>query len=87
MTTTVQKVPGALVLLVLGILSLRVASFLDGAATENWIILVQLFFTAIIGAVAALARTTEGAASSAERAAFTRPRPPRARTSALPRSR
>jgi len=55
MTPTVQKVLGALLLLVLGILSLPVvAFFLDGAGTENWIIPVQLVLMAVIGAVVTL---------------------------------
>ena len=56
MTPTVQKVLGALVLMVLGVLSLPlVASLFDGEGTENWIIPVQLILMAIIGAVVTLA--------------------------------
>lgn len=52
MSPTAQRVVGALVLLVAGILSLPiVASFLDGANTEGWIIPVQLLLMAVIGAV------------------------------------
>lgn len=65
MTPTVQKVLGALALLVLGVLSLPVvASFLDGAGTENWIIPVQLILMAAIGAVVTLALPALASASA-----------------------
>lgn len=71
MTPSVQKVVGALVLLVLGILSLPVvASFLDGEGTENWIIPVQLILMAIIGAAVTVAMPAlaRAGASTAARA-------------------
>ncbi|GEM_PF-841621 len=65
MTPTVQKVLGALVLMVLGVLSLPlVASLFDGEGTENWIIPVQLILMAIIGAVVTLALPSLASASA-----------------------
>ena len=56
MSLTAQRVVGAVVLLVTGILSLPVvAFFLDGQGTENWIIPVQLIAMAAIGAALAIA--------------------------------
>ncbi len=47
-----QRILGLLILLVAGIFSLPVAAyFLDSQGTENWIIPVQLFVMALIGAV------------------------------------
>lgn len=52
MSPTVQRVIGALVLLVLGIFSLPVvAFFLDGPSTENLILPVQLILMAVLGAL------------------------------------
>lgn len=71
MTTTVQRVVGALVLLVTGMLSLPVsAALFDGPATENWVIVIQLVAMAATGAavtVALPALAREGA-STARRA-------------------
>jgi uncharacterized membrane-anchored protein len=70
-TTTVQRVVGALVLLVTGMLSLPVsAALFDGPATENWVIVIQLVAMAATGAavtVALPALAREGA-STARRA-------------------
>jgi hypothetical protein len=56
MTPTVQRVVGALVLLVAGMLSLPLAAaVLDGEGTENWILPVQLVVMAAIGAGATTA--------------------------------
>lgn len=53
-SVTVQRLVGAGVLLVTGILSLPVtAYFLDGPATENWILPVQLTLMATAGAACA----------------------------------
>ena len=54
MSVTVQRLVGAGVLLATGILSLPVtAYFLDGPATENWILPVQLTVMAAAGAACA----------------------------------
>lgn len=51
MTPAAQRVVGAVLLLATGMLSLPVAAFLlDGRATENWIIPVQLLAMAVTGA-------------------------------------
>jgi hypothetical protein len=56
MSTTVQRVVGALVLLACGMLSLPLAaSVLDGQGTENWIVPVQLLAMAAVGAGVTLA--------------------------------
>ena len=48
----VKRVVALVVLLVLGVLSLPlVAWVLDGEATENWIVPVQLLLMAVVGAV------------------------------------
>lgn len=49
---SVQRVVAVAALVLLGMLSLPlVASVLDGASTENWIIPVQLLLMAVVGAV------------------------------------
>jgi hypothetical protein len=71
MSANVQRVVGALALLVAGMMSLPVAaSLLDDQGSENWIVPAQLLVMAAIGAgvtvaLPALART---GASSARRA-------------------
>lgn len=56
MRTTIQRVAGALFLLLAGVGSLPVAAaFLDGEGTENWIVPVQMGGMIMIGAVLALA--------------------------------
>ena len=51
MSPTVQRIVGIVVLLASGILSLPVAAyFMDGQASENWIVPVQLLAMALIGA-------------------------------------
>jgi hypothetical protein len=56
MGTTVQRVVGALVLLVCGMLSLPLsAALLDGEGTENWIVPAQLVVMAGVGAGLAVA--------------------------------
>jgi hypothetical protein len=51
MTPTVQRVVGALVLLVAGMLSLPLAAaVLDGERTDNWVLPAQLVAMAAIGA-------------------------------------
>lgn len=68
MTPTVQRVVGAVVLLVAGMLSLPASAFLfDGEVTENWIIPVQLVSMAATGAAVAIALPAlarEGASTS-----------------------
>lgn len=55
MSTTVQRLLGIAVLAVTGYLSLPAAAYLlDGPATENLIIPVQLVAMAVVGAVCAL---------------------------------
>ena len=71
MSPTVQRIVGAVVLLVAGILSLPVAAyFLDGQATENWIVPVQLLAMALIGAAvtAALPALARAGAPASRRA-------------------
>jgi uncharacterized membrane-anchored protein len=67
-TTTAQRVVGALVLLVTGMLSLPVsAALFDGPATENWVIVIQLVAMAATGAavtVALPALAREGASTA-----------------------
>jgi hypothetical protein len=56
MTTTGQRIVGLVVLLVAGILSLPLAAyFLDGQATENWIVPFQLLAMSLIGATVTVA--------------------------------
>ena len=56
MSTTVQRVVGALVLLACGMLSLPLsAALLDGEGTENWIVPAQLLVMAAVGAGLAVA--------------------------------
>ena len=71
MSPTLQRVVGALALLVAGMLSLPLAAFvLDDRGTENWILPVQLLVMAAIGAGAtvALPALARGGASPARRA-------------------
>jgi hypothetical protein len=52
MTPTVQRVVGAVVLLVAGMLSLPASAFLfDGEGTENWIIPIAVAMMAMLGGV------------------------------------
>ncbi len=45
-----KRIPGLLLLLALGVASLPVAAFfLDGPATENWVLPVQLVGMAVVG--------------------------------------
>ena len=56
MSTTAQRVVGALVLLACGMLSLPLsAALLDGEGTENWIVPAQLVVMAAVGAGLAVA--------------------------------
>ena len=56
MTTAVQRAIGMVVLLAAGVVSLPGAAyFLDGRATENWIVPAQLVAMAIVGAAVTLA--------------------------------
>jgi hypothetical protein len=56
MTTTVQRIVGAVVLLVLGMLALPLsASLIDGEGAENWIIVVDLVAMAAFGAAVTIA--------------------------------
>ena len=51
MTPTAQRVVGAVVLLVLGMLALPLsASLIDGEGSENWIIVLDLVAMAAVGA-------------------------------------
>ena len=51
MTRSAQRVVGILVLLVLGMLALPLsASLIDGAGSENWIIVLDLVAMAAVGA-------------------------------------
>lgn len=51
MSAPVQRLVGAIALLILGVLSLPVgAAFLDGPRAEDWIVPVQLAVMAVIGA-------------------------------------
>jgi hypothetical protein len=55
-SVTVQRLVGVVVLLVTGTFSLpSTAYLLDGPATENWILPVQLAVMALVGAACALA--------------------------------
>lgn len=63
-----RRTAALLVLLVLGVISLPlVASVLDGEATENWIIPVQLVIMALLGALAGWAVPTLGGAEATRR--------------------
>ncbi|GAA4414136.1 hypothetical protein GCM10023168_37500 [Fodinibacter luteus] len=68
---SVQRVAAVVVLLVLGVLSLPfVALFLDGEATQNWVIPVQLGLMALVGAlVGRLVPALAGPGASPARAA------------------
>ena len=56
MSPSAQRVVGAVILLVTGLLSLPVAAFLfDDQGSENWIIPVQLLAMAVTGAAVAVA--------------------------------
>lgn len=63
-----RRTAALLVLLVLGVISLPlVASVLDGEATENWILPVQLVIMALLGALAGWAVPTLGGAEATRR--------------------
>ncbi len=71
MSPTLQRVVGALALLVAGMLSLPLAALvLDDRGTENWILPAQLLVMAAIGVgvTVALPALARGGASAARRA-------------------